>query len=168
MPNSPPMKAKDFCLRHSLRVVHFTLIGGGNQSLTVCDDSWYTLSMPSFVETIKEARVRLELSGRQLAERMAWKSSSYVSMIEIGQRNISLDEVGKLASALDLDRKQLIRLYLSDYYPDVYRVLFSSAPTLPAHRPNGRDQDLAGKIALLNPQDRNLIEQIVDRVGRSC
>ncbi|HVB75360.1 MAG TPA: helix-turn-helix transcriptional regulator [Ktedonobacteraceae bacterium] len=61
-----------------------------------------------FGEAVRKRRKELNLSQEDFAER-AELHRTYISDIERGTRNISLENIEKLATALDLTLSQLIQ-----------------------------------------------------------
>jgi len=75
---------------------------------------------------IRNARIQLSLSQRQLAEEMGFSASQIISQIEKGERQIKAEELINLAKALHLDISQLLSAdeaqplapVLPDKYPE--------------------------------------------------
>lgn len=60
-----------------------------------------------FGEKVRQERIALQLSQEALAER-AGVHRTYVGMIERGEKNISLENIDKIAKALNLSLSQLV------------------------------------------------------------
>jgi transcriptional regulator with XRE-family HTH domain len=60
-----------------------------------------------FAQNLKLLRRKQDVSQEQLAE-LADLHRTYVSSVERGERNISLDNIEKLAKALNLDARLLL------------------------------------------------------------
>jgi transcriptional regulator with XRE-family HTH domain len=60
-----------------------------------------------FAYKLKEFRVKKSLSQEELAE-MAGLHRTYVGSVERGERNISIDNMERLASALNIQIKDLL------------------------------------------------------------
>lgn len=60
----------------------------------------------AFGKTLRTKRTELELSQEQLAD-LAGLHFTYVSSVERGERNISLENIGRLAQALKCHIKDL-------------------------------------------------------------
>lgn len=61
-----------------------------------------------FARNLKEARAEARLSQEELAD-LAGLHRTYVGSVERGERNISIDNIERLASALKVDIKDLLR-----------------------------------------------------------
>lgn len=61
-----------------------------------------------FGKKVREARIKLDLSQEQLAAR-ARVHRTYIGMIERGEKNITLENIEKLAKALNLDIVNLFK-----------------------------------------------------------
>lgn len=61
-----------------------------------------------FARNIKVFRAKLDLSQEELAD-LAGLHRTYVGSVERGERNISIDNMERLASALNIDIKELLR-----------------------------------------------------------
>ena len=61
-----------------------------------------------FARNIKVFRTELNLSQEELAD-LAGLHRTYVGSVERGERNISIDNMERLASALNTDIKELLR-----------------------------------------------------------
>lgn len=62
----------------------------------------------SFGKTVRDCRVALGLSQEELAER-AELHRTYVGSVERGERNISLENIVRLANALGLKPSDLLK-----------------------------------------------------------
>lgn len=67
-----------------------------------------TLLQIAFGKMLRVKRTALELSQEQLAD-LAGLHFTYVSSVERGERNISLENIGKLAKALDCKLQDLVK-----------------------------------------------------------
>lgn len=61
-----------------------------------------------FARNIKEIRAKANLSQEELAD-LAGLHRTYVGSVERGERNISIDNMERLASALAVDIKDLLK-----------------------------------------------------------
>lgn len=61
-----------------------------------------------FARNIKAFRTKLNLSQEELAD-LAGLHRTYVGSVERGERNISIDNIERLASALNTDITELLR-----------------------------------------------------------
>ncbi len=104
---------------------------------------------PLFGAAVKPRRVLLELSQEELAWR-AGLHRTYGSDVERGARNLSLESICKLASALEIPAVSLL----------------SDSENVPGHRANSRPtQSIDGPVVMLtySREDRDVIESY--RVG---
>ena len=67
-------------------------------------------SRATFARNLKESRLRRGLSQEELAE-LAGLHRTYVGSVERGERNISLDNMERLAKALDENLVNLLAQY---------------------------------------------------------
>lgn len=74
-----------------------------------------------FGSAVRACRQKLGMSSRRLASEagISWR---YLSDVELGKRNISLDNIGKLSLALDVPTSMLFRDYGADH-PDFHKNL---------------------------------------------
>jgi transcriptional regulator with XRE-family HTH domain len=68
----------------------------------------YSRILKSFGERIREERLKRELSQEGLAAK-AGVHRTYIGMIERAEKNITLENIQKLAKALDLNLSELLR-----------------------------------------------------------
>ncbi|MEZ5537692.1 MAG: helix-turn-helix transcriptional regulator [Thiolinea sp.] len=61
-----------------------------------------------FARNLKEIRAKANLSQEELAD-LAGLHRTYVGSVERGERNISIDNMERLASALAVDIKDLLK-----------------------------------------------------------
>lgn len=61
-----------------------------------------------FARNLKEVRAKANLSQEELAD-LAGLHRTYVGSVERGERNISIDNMERLASALTVDIKDLLK-----------------------------------------------------------
>ena len=64
----------------------------------------------AFGENLKKVRTKTSISQEKLAE-LAGLHRTYVSSVERGERNVSLETIEKLASALDVTMAELMPDY---------------------------------------------------------
>jgi len=63
-----------------------------------------------FAENLKRLRLANELSQEALAD-LAGLHRTYIGSVERGERNISIDNIERLATALECDVKELFKGY---------------------------------------------------------
>jgi len=61
-----------------------------------------------FARNLKELRAKADLSQEELAD-LAGLHRTYIGSVEHGERNISIDNMERLASALTVDIKDLLK-----------------------------------------------------------
>ncbi len=61
-----------------------------------------------FARNLKELRAKANLSQEELAD-LAGLHRTYIGSVERGERNISIDNMERLASALTVDIKDLLK-----------------------------------------------------------
>lgn len=61
-----------------------------------------------FARNLKELRAKADLSQEELAD-LAGLHRTYIGSVERGERNISIDNMERLASALTVDIKDLLK-----------------------------------------------------------
>lgn len=61
-----------------------------------------------FGRRVRERRIQLKISQEELAEH-AGLHRNYVGGVERGERNVALNNIVRLAAALDLDAAELVR-----------------------------------------------------------
>jgi len=62
-----------------------------------------------FGEKVREERLKKELSQEQLAD-LAGVHRTYIGMIERAEKNITLENIHKIANALKIDISDLVKL----------------------------------------------------------
>jgi len=67
----------------------------------------------TFGKTIRKIRLSKNISQEKFAD-LCNLHRTYISDIELGKRNVSLENIGKMASALDMNISELFREVESD------------------------------------------------------
>lgn len=62
----------------------------------------------AFGQTVRRIRLSKDISQEQFAD-MCDLHRTYISDIELGKRNVSLENIGKMASALDMSISKLFQ-----------------------------------------------------------
>ena len=65
--------------------------------------------LKNFGKTIRQLRLEKQISQEEFAD-MCGMHRSYMSDVELGKRNISLDNINKIAKALNISVAQLFKL----------------------------------------------------------
>ena len=107
-----------------------------------------------FASAVRLARERLNLPQMEITRRLG-TSPSYIPMLEAAERGIDLDEIPRLATALEINRSQLLKLYLYETSPVAYATLFGDEmpELIPANeRHSFASEDLLARLRAL-PED---------------
>lgn len=99
--------------------------------------------MPSFGELVKKRREELNLTQGQLAKKCGYNSSTSISRIENGSRDVPQKQVARIAEALGLDPASLITPQV-----DVERVVIGDGITVEIKRTQS-DEEEAGLLKRL-------------------
>ena len=67
-------------------------------------------SYPEFGATLRKLRVEKGLSQEALASRLDMVSNGYISRLESGQKNPTLDMLFRISEALEMKAWELVRL----------------------------------------------------------
>jgi transcriptional regulator with XRE-family HTH domain len=78
-------------------------------------------------ELIRHRREQLGLTQAQLAHAMGTITPEFISMVEVGKRRFSLDNIPILANALSLDVAALGRYALYKMAPSFYSATYGEA-----------------------------------------
>lgn len=69
--------------------------------------------MFAFGQTVRRIRLSMDISQEKFAD-MCDLHRTYISDIELGKRNVSLENIGKMASALNMNISELFQEVESD------------------------------------------------------
>jgi transcriptional regulator with XRE-family HTH domain len=58
---------------------------------------------------VRKCRERSDISQEELAMRIGGADQAYVSRVEAGQINVTLETIGQIASALEVDASELLK-----------------------------------------------------------
>jgi transcriptional regulator with XRE-family HTH domain len=112
----------------------------------------------SLGEVIREARISLELSQRELADQVGVKSS-HIAYIEGGERRPSLPLLASLADALGLERDKLFLLL----FPEAHSFVPASR-RMAARRNEAWNQFLSNRALLkrhkVSPAEMKVLRQV--------
>lgn len=67
----------------------------------------------TFGQTVRKIRLSMDISQEKFAD-MCDLHRTYISDVELGKRNVSLENIGKMASALDMNISELFQEVESD------------------------------------------------------
>lgn len=62
-------------------------------------------------------------TARQIADEVGYKNPNMISMLKTGRAKVPLERIPALARALDMDPGLLLRLAVSEYWPDLHRTI---------------------------------------------
>lgn len=62
----------------------------------------------AFGQTVRRIRLSMDISQEKFAD-MCDLHRTYISDIELGKRNVSLENIGKMANALDINISELFQ-----------------------------------------------------------
>jgi ribosome-binding protein aMBF1 (putative translation factor) len=79
-------------------------------------------------QVVSVRRRELGLSQAELAARLAYKNTNFVSMIESGQSELPLDRTSQFAEVLEIDARWLAERVLRARHPALADALFGRAP----------------------------------------
>ncbi|MCI9274131.1 MAG: helix-turn-helix transcriptional regulator [Clostridiales bacterium] len=69
--------------------------------------------MFAFGQTVRRIRLSMDISQEKFAD-MCDLHRTYISDVELGKRNVSLENIGKMASALNMNISELFQEVESD------------------------------------------------------
>ncbi len=81
--------------------------------------------MNAFATLVRNRRLQLGKTQRQIAEAVGIKSSDFICLIEKGTRRLDLDRLPRLAQALELDLVELCRPAFEARAPQLAAALFA-------------------------------------------
>lgn len=64
-----------------------------------------------------------ELTQREIADRVGFKSANIISMMKKGETRVPLERVPALAATLGIDERQFLMVAIEEYHPGVHEVL---------------------------------------------
>ena len=85
---------------------------------------------------IRVRRLELSLTQADVAEALRTEPEA-VGNWERGVRRIDLDKLPRLARTLNLDERQLCRLWIAEFHAGVYRSMFPDDEVSPLHALDG-------------------------------
>lgn len=78
---------------------------------------------------LRERRLQVGLSQRELAERVEVAYYTFVSQIEAGRGRIPAERFSVWAEALEMDPREFVRNVMWFYEPTTYQILFAEKET---------------------------------------
>lgn len=69
---------------------------------------------------IRNRRIELGLTQREVADGIGISSADFVSLLEAGRRRLALNRLPRLASVLAVDANDLCRRALQEWQPEFY------------------------------------------------
>jgi transcriptional regulator with XRE-family HTH domain len=113
----------------------------------------------AFGTRIRGRREELNLSKGELANRLRW-STSFLDFLERGLRGCDPDDLPRIAEALQLDARQLAKLYISEKYPALFRALFGDEERPEVHASSSSVEDVHWRLDQLPRKERGLVEAL--------
>jgi transcriptional regulator with XRE-family HTH domain len=83
----------------------------------------------SLNEFIRRRRKELKLTQMEVAKAVGVQSPDYISLVEMGQRNLDLDRIPRLAELLRVNAVALGKLALRDQYPLLAETICGQSPS---------------------------------------
>ena len=80
-------------------------------------------NLPPSSRLLTSRRKELSLTQAELARRIGYKNSNFISMLESGASIIPLEKTSAIATALELEAKSLAAMLLKERFPDLANVL---------------------------------------------
>jgi hypothetical protein len=100
------------------------------------------------------------LSKGQLAALLGW-SASFLDVLERGARGCDPDDLPRIAEALQLDARQLAKLYIREKYPVLFRGLFGDLEPPAVHESSSTYvEDVHWRLDQLPRRERGLVEAL--------
>ena len=110
--NSAATQKPDLC---ALKNIHFSVHYFSLSLIifaNICQDILYKMAS-QFGEKIRELRIKQNMLMRQLASKLD-VDTSIISKIERGERNMKKEQIPLLAEILNIDKNELLILWLAD------------------------------------------------------
>lgn len=77
----------------------------------------------SFINTMKERRIKLGISQAKLAKKLGYGTAQVVSNFERGQSKLPLKKMSKLCAALKVPKSKVADLLISEYVESVKQAM---------------------------------------------
>ena len=113
-----------------------------------------------FGDLLRSRREELEISKAELATKLAC-SASFVDVLETGRRGCNLDDLPRIAAALQLDARTVAKVYLSERHGPLYRALFDEPPDAVVPRESKQVEDTHWRLEQLPRRERGIVEALV-------
>lgn len=118
-------------------------------------------SLPEF---IRRRRNELNLTQTDVAQAVGVQSPDFISLIEQGLRNLSLDRIPMLAQVLQVEAVELCKMALEQQFPLLADCLFSEQSIFRGpQQGSGAAQNLGTKLLSLIPDIRDPIIHMIDQ-----
>lgn len=111
---------------------------------------------PQLRQVIRDRRQQKNMTQAEVAKSVGVSSPEFIGMVEAGTRRIDLDKVPTLAGILDLDRKDLVAMALSETHPLAYKELFGKKIPKATNGSNKDQVDLSAEETDLIQKFRGL------------
>lgn len=76
------------------------------------------------IDVVAQRRRDLQLTQAELAKRVGYSNSNFVSMLESGKSKVPLEKAGDIAAAIEVDPKWFVELLMRERYPEIAERLF--------------------------------------------
>ncbi len=86
-----------------------------------------TTPMEQFRDTIRRQREHVGKTQSEVARALGLASPEYIGLVERGERNLDLNRIPRLATALGLDPSELCQMYVLAIAPEAHDAMFSAS-----------------------------------------
>ncbi|MCE5310914.1 MAG: helix-turn-helix domain-containing protein [Acidobacteriales bacterium] len=121
-----------------------------------------------FGNLLRNRRGQLGLSRVDLASWLGW-SQSFVDVLEAGKRGCDLDDLPRLAGALEVNPATMAQIYLRERHPELYRALFGERqPDAELMPDRPVVEDVLWRLEQLPRRERGIVEALVYALYDLC